>query len=120
MLCFKLLLLPAIRFSDVWNYAQRIKIGQLVTGKCNICGKVIMCSGGSTTSMKNHLRLHNVHMKSKSTAAVGSASAWKFATKRKIKGILFGKCHRCKQIIKCPGGKTTSLAAHLRIHKILI
>ena len=43
--------------SSVWKFAVRRKIpnSRDVEGICNICGTVIKCSGGSTTTLRNHI-----------------------------------------------------------------
>jgi len=52
--------------SSVWDHAKKIGGGK---AQCNLCSKVILCSGGSTSGLKRHLQ--SVH----SAATTASANA---------------------------------------------
>lgn len=48
--------------STVWNYASKRKnpITKELEARCEQCNKIIKCSGNSTTTLKKHLKLHNI------------------------------------------------------------
>ena len=52
--------------SSVWDHAKKIGGGK---AQCNLCSKVILCSGGSTSGLKRHLQ--SVH----SAATTASTNA---------------------------------------------
>ena len=44
--------------SEVWNYFK--KNHELQKASCNECGYILSVKGGTTSSMKNHLRLKHL------------------------------------------------------------
>lgn len=48
--------------SEVWKYATKRKdpITKQVSGQCNRCGDLIVCSDGSPSSLRNHLKAHGI------------------------------------------------------------
>ena len=45
--------------ASVWNYAEKRKnsYNNEIVAICGSCKKIIKCSGGSTTSLKAHLKM---------------------------------------------------------------
>lgn len=58
---------------SVWDYATKRKNSTTkdLEGQCHYCNKIIKCSGNSTTTLKNHLKSHDVSFQkvSESTAS---------------------------------------------------
>lgn len=48
--------------SSVWEYAAKRKnpITKELEGQCGRCNKIIKCSANSTTTLKNHLKIHGI------------------------------------------------------------
>ena len=54
----------SIKGSDVWKYFTRdVNFKENKKAKCNHCGIIYICTGGSTTNMNNHIK--NKHSKTK-------------------------------------------------------
>lgn len=49
--------------SAVWNYFKRSEKNKYVAF-CNLCSKQIGCKGSSTTPLLNHLKIHEINLKS--------------------------------------------------------
>ncbi|KAG5667383.1 hypothetical protein PVAND_015365 [Polypedilum vanderplanki] len=45
---------------SVWSFADKIKNGSELSGQCHRCKKIIKCSKRSTTSLKEHLKIHGI------------------------------------------------------------
>lgn len=59
--------------SSVWSHFLRSKIK--TTAKCKHCNKVLMCSGGSTSSLRNHLKkTHLISLTDVDTIASSSST----------------------------------------------
>ena len=54
--------LEVVQGSDVWKYFTRdVNFKANKKTKCDVCGITYICTGGSTTNMKNHIK--NKHSK---------------------------------------------------------
>ncbi|KAG5677009.1 hypothetical protein PVAND_006797 [Polypedilum vanderplanki] len=54
---------------SVWDFAIKRKnpITKVLEGQCTRCNKVITCSGNSTTTLKNHLKIHGINIEAQVT-----------------------------------------------------
>jgi len=59
---------------SVWHYFKKNTV--TATAKCDICDKIVKCSQGSTSGMRNHLKIaHNVKLASSVSASSSFAES---------------------------------------------